>query len=97
MDLNIRARWAREVDGRESPFRQHSDWAGPAQEVPNLRHAKARVDVDGKRAKPSAGKDCGEVTRSVQQPQRDPSAWAHARSAQTCGYAQHTVLESTPV
>jgi hypothetical protein len=53
--------------------------------------------MDGKRTKPSAGKDCGQVAASVRQPQRHPRARTHAPSAQPCGEAQHAVLEGAPV
>jgi hypothetical protein len=50
-------RW--EIDWRKSPFRHQSDRARPTQEAAHFRRAKTRVDVDGKRTKPRAGKDCG--------------------------------------
>ncbi len=40
----------REVDRRELPFRHQSDSAGTTQKVADFRGAKARVDVDRKRA-----------------------------------------------
>jgi hypothetical protein len=68
----------RKIDGWESPVRYHSDRAGATQEVANFRRAKACVDMDSKRTKPSAGKNRGQVTGPIWQPQRHPSARTHA-------------------
>jgi len=88
---------AREIGGREPPFRHEGGGARPAQQAAHFCCAKARVDVHGKRAKPSAGKDRGQVSGPVREPQRNTRAGTNARFAQSCRHAQHAFVESAPV
>jgi len=71
----------REVHSRESPLCHDGEGTRASQEVAHFRHPKSRIDVDRKRTKPGAGKDCGQITGPVWQPQRDPSARTNARFA----------------
>ena len=87
----------REVHRGESPLRHQGERPGPTQKVADLRRAKACVDMNGKRTKPRAGKDCGQIIGPIRQPQRNVSAGTNARFAQPRGKTQDAVLEGAPV
>lgn len=69
-------RW--KFDRRESPLRHQRYRARSAQQAADLGCTKARVDMDGQRAKPGASEDSSQIVGAVRQPKRHASAGADA-------------------
>jgi hypothetical protein len=81
------------IDRRESPFGHQCDRTRAAQEVADFRCAETRVDVHCECAEPGTGKDRGEISGAVRQPQRHACARTDPRRAQPRRSLQHALVE----